>query len=124
MRFIAPRPCDAPRPVPHGAVHLATLDLRSRLGLAWREKIWLLRHDGRDSLWAAVADAPERAAPVGAADTAGTPEEAGARLLAGYLAVSGAEPSLAPDGTAGGGLMPAAELAALVALRRAGWKRH
>ncbi len=120
MRLLAPRPSDLPRPVPHGAVHLATLDLRSRLGLVWRETIWLLRHDGRDSLWAAVADAPDRAAPVGAADTAGTPEEAGARLLAGYIAVSGAEPSPAP----GGGLMQAAELAAMLALRRAGWKRH
>lgn len=120
MRYMNPRHATAPRLVPADAIHLATLDLRSRQGMAWREKIWLLRQDGRDSLWAAVADAPERAVPVAAADTFGTPEESGARLLASYIAVSGAEPSPAPDR----GLMPAAELTAMLALRRAGWKRH
>jgi hypothetical protein len=113
------------RGVPAGAIHLATFDLRSRHGLAWREKVWLLRADGRDSLWSAVADSPgqstsARALVVAAADSDGTPEEAGARLLAGYLAVSGAE----PRPVAGCGRLPAAELAALVELRRAGWRRH
>jgi hypothetical protein len=118
-------PTAAWRGVPAGAIHLATFDLRSRHGLAWREKVWMLRAEGRDSLWAAVADAPAmgssaRALMVAAADSDGTPEQAGARLLAGYLAVSGAEPRPVP----GCGRLQAAELAALLELRRAGWRRH
>jgi hypothetical protein len=107
--------------VPRGAIPLAVLDLCSPHGLAWRERLWLLRAHGRDSLWAAVADSPDRAVPVAAADTQGSPEAAGYRLLAGYLAETRAEISAV---THASGVLPAEQIAAMVSLRRTGWMRH
>lgn len=109
-----------PRAVPAGAVAVATLELSSPLGLAWRERLWLVRCRGRDSLWAAVAETPERAVPVVAADSAGTPAEAAGRLLGGYLAETRAELQAASPAST---LLPAEHLAALLALRR-GRIRH
>jgi hypothetical protein len=110
-----------PGHVPRGAVPLAVLDLCSPHGLVWRERLWLLREHGRDSLWAAVADSPDRAIPVAAADADGSLEAAGYRLLAGYLAQTTAEISAASPASA---MLPADRLAAMLALRRRGWIRH
>jgi hypothetical protein len=107
--------------VPAAAMPLAILEVRSLSGLAWRERTWLLRAEGRDSLWAAVADRPERALPVAAADTSGTAEAAGFRLLAGYLASTKAEIAAASPASA---LLPAEKLHAMLALRRDGWRKH
>jgi hypothetical protein len=107
--------------VPRGAVPLAVLDLCSPHGFMWRERLWLLREHGRDSLWAAVADSPDRAIPVAAADADGSLDAAGYRLLAGYLAATSAEISAASPASA---MLPAERLAAILTLRRAGGVRH
>ncbi len=107
--------------VPGEAVPIATLELASPAGLAWREKLWLRRSNGRDMLWAAVAEAPHRAIPVSSAEAEGTPEESGFRLLAVYLAETRAEVVEAQPGS---DLICAERLAAIVALRRTGWVRH
>jgi hypothetical protein len=107
--------------VPRGAVPLAVLDLCSPHGFIWRERLWLLREHGRDSLWAAVADSPDRAIPVAAVDAGGSLESAGYRLLAGYLAQTSAEISAATPASA---MLPADRLATILTLRRAGGMSH
>jgi hypothetical protein len=107
-----------PRRVPLTAVPLAVLDLTASTGITWRERLWLLRDSGRDSLWAAVADSPDRAMPVVAVDADGTLVDAAARLLAFYLAETRAEIAAGSPASA---LLPAERLAAVLALRRAGW---
>jgi hypothetical protein len=107
--------------VPRGAVPLAELELAGNAGLSWRERTWLLRAHGRDSLWAAVAESPDRAVPVAACDAEGSVEEAGFRLLVGYLAEIRAEVQSASPVSA---LLPASQLSAMLAMRRAGWRRH
>jgi hypothetical protein len=70
---------------PAGARHLATLDLvagRAR----WVERFWLLRDEGLDSLWTARPDGVGQAEMAIAADAHGEWQQAGAKLLAGYLA--------------------------------------
>lgn len=71
---------------PEGARHLATLDLAAPDGTRWVERFWLLREQGLDSLWTARPDGVGRAELAVAADSQGAWKEAGARLLAGYLA--------------------------------------
>lgn len=71
---------------PAGARHLATLDLVAPGGARWVERFWLLRDQGLDSLWTARPDGIGQAELAIAADTWGGLNEAGARLLAGYLA--------------------------------------
>jgi hypothetical protein len=71
---------------PAGARHLATLDLVAPGGARWVERFWLLRDDGLDSLWTARPDGVGQAELAVAADTQGAWRDAGARLLAGYLA--------------------------------------
>lgn len=71
---------------PDGARHLATLDLSAPGGARWVERFWLLREQGLDSLWSARPDGIGQAELAVAADTKGTWTEAGAKLLAGYLA--------------------------------------
>jgi hypothetical protein len=110
---------DVPGLVPPGAVPLADLELAGGQGLSWRERSWLLRAQGRDSLWAAVADSPDRAVPVAACDAEGSIEQAGFRLLAGYLAEIRAEVRAASPVSA---LLPPPQLSAMLALRRAGWR--
>ena len=71
---------------PEGARHLATLDLAAPGGARWVERFWLLRDQGLDSLWTARPDGVGQAELAVAADTKGAWKDAGARLLAGYLA--------------------------------------
>jgi hypothetical protein len=71
---------------PEGARHLATLDLVAPGGARWVERFWLLRDEGLDSLWTARPDGVGQAELAVAADTHGAWKDAGARLLAGYLA--------------------------------------
>jgi len=110
--------CGVPGTVPAGAMKLALVELHAPGGMRWRERVWLLRADGRDSLWAAVADCPERAVPVAASDSDGSLEQAGVRLLAGYLAETRAQVTAM---LADSDILPAADLAAIAALRRDGW---
>lgn len=110
-----------PGSVPGGAVPIAVLELQSSQGLHWRERVWLLRREGRDSLWAAVTETPDRAVPVAAMDSTGSPQAAAFRLLAGYVAETRAEIASASPASA---LLPAEQLAAILALRRGGWSRH
>jgi hypothetical protein len=71
---------------PEGARHLATLDLVAPGGARWVERFWLLREQGLDSLWTARPDGVGQAELAIAADAQGAWKDAGARLLAGYLA--------------------------------------
>jgi hypothetical protein len=71
---------------PVGARHLATLDLAAPGGARWVERFWLLRDAGLDSLWTARPDGIAHAELAVAADSRGAWNEAGARLLTGYLA--------------------------------------
>lgn len=71
---------------PAGARHLATLDLAAPGRGQWVERFWLLREDGLDSLWTARPDGIATAELAVAADQRGAWKQAGARLLAGYLA--------------------------------------
>jgi hypothetical protein len=83
----APHPrLDCSTEAPQGARHLATLDLATPGGGAWVERFWLLRADGLDSLWTARPDGIGTAELAIAADQRGAWKQAGARLLAGYLA--------------------------------------
>lgn len=80
-----PAALDCQGEAPAGARHLATLDLAA--GRArWVERFWLLREQGLDSLWTSRPDGVGRAELAIAADSRGTWTEAGAKLLAGYLA--------------------------------------
>lgn len=110
-----------PGEVPPGAASLALLELRAPGGIGWQEQLWLLREDGSDSLWAAVADCPERAVPVAAGASDGTIAEAGLRLLGIYLSQAGARLEAV---RASSGILPADRLASLVARRGAarGWR--
>lgn len=113
--------CSVPGTVPAGAMKLALVELHAAGGMRWRERVWLLRADGRDSLWAAVADCPERAVPVAASDSDGSIEQAGFRLLAGYLAETRAQvTAMLPDSD----ILPAEQLASIAVLRRDGWTRQ
>lgn len=69
-----------------GARHLATLDLVAPGGAHWVERFWLLRDRGLDSLWTCRPDGVGQAELAIAADSQGAWKDAGARLLAGYLA--------------------------------------
>ena len=113
--------CGVPGSVPGGAMPLALVELHAPGGMRWRERVWLLRADGRDSLWAAVADCPERAVPVAASDSDGGIEEAGFRLLAGYLAETRAAVTAMLSES---DVLPADQLASIAALRRDGWTRQ
>jgi hypothetical protein len=77
---------DCREEAPEGARHLATLDLTTPDGARWVERFWLLREAGLDSLWTARPDGVARAELAVAADRQGAWKQAGARLLAGYLA--------------------------------------
>lgn len=107
--------CGIPGGTPAGAVPLAVLALRAPGGMRWNERVWLLRAEGQDSLWAAVEDRPDRAIPVAAAGAGGTPRSAACRLLRLYLAGTRAEVEAA---TSASGALTAELLAAIVASRR------
>lgn len=77
---------DCSTEAPDGARHLATLDLVAPGGARWVERFWLLRDQGLDSLWTARPDGVGHAELAIAADSQGAWKDAGARLLAGYLA--------------------------------------
>lgn len=105
-----------PGTVPPGALPIVTLELRAASGLIWRELLWLVRCCGRDALWAAVEETPDRAAPVTVQQQQGLPGAAAGRLLADYLEATRAEVLAA---AAASPLLAPAELAALLAERNA-----